>query len=61
MTRLLLVGLIVALSGHAFGDSPVTAKKPSRTCPQTRLGNPALQAQYKMMWEKYSADVEKAN
>jgi hypothetical protein len=46
-------------SAHG-GTAIVVAKKPSLACPQTELGDPALQARYATIWERYSADVDEA-
>lgn len=54
--------LYVLISAPAYPAPPavVVAKKPSLSCPQTELGDPALQARYATMWERYSADVDEA-
>lgn len=54
--------LYVLISAPAYPAPPavVVAKKPSLACPQTELGDPALQARYATMWERYSAGVDEA-
>jgi len=40
--------------------SSVVATKPSFVCPETELGDEALQARYTEMWEQFSEEMEQA-
>lgn len=60
LTRLTLLALALWLAGP-LQAAPVVVQTPNLTCPETELGDDALQARYDEMWEKFSEDVDQAN
>lgn len=61
MGRMLVGSLLFAIccTASAYGaPAALVAKRPSLSCPQTELGDDALQARYKTMWGRYSAEID---
>jgi hypothetical protein len=54
--------LVLLFAGTAIGAAPseVSVSKPSLVCPQAKLGNEDLQAQYEKVWKQFFAEVDLA-
>jgi hypothetical protein len=57
---LALLGLLFARTASGAPSTEAVVSKPSLVCPQGKLGNEDLQAQYEKAWKQFTAEVDQA-
>ena len=57
---LALLGLLFAPTAIGATPTETSVSKPSIVCPQAKLGNEDLQAQYEKVWKQFTAEVDQA-